>query len=733
MAFGRELAQLAARNAGVPEDFFLRLVQQESGWNPKARSPVGAYGLTQAMPATWQNPGFGVKPGGNINDPQEQLRFGADYSAAMLNRYGGDPVRAAAAYNWGAGNVDKWDGRMESLPAETRDYVQKVALGGGTIADQPQVMSLLENYGQQAEGPGQSSRAATLADVMSRQEGEGGVTFHPGLALQSIGAAIAAGSQGESAAGALDQIRRSYYAEREGMQEKRLKEMQREALISMVGAESEFGQALMNGADPGDVMNAYTQALAHRHAAALQSDQQAFTRSENQLDREQRGQEFGLTYGLQERGQTFDELKYYTTDQSMRSQGAAAKSVLSSVLGASGAQDMADQIAAMPDSAFGDPAMVSQLADILINPKSTADQRTAAIKDFEYRQSLSDEDREAFDQSRRASGTNVNIDMGTKGQQIAQEERIKREQKELGTLSDNVNNKSQMLTSLDQMEMMLEQNPDLDTGMFYQYLAPVVEGMRMAGIAPEGWVADFSTRAGLRQLNEFMSTYMRQAGAGATSDFEAKMYQSTAPGPNETIQTTTRRIRQLKDSILRDSERLTFLEDYVATPKEDGSMPTLAEARKEWLRLSEEGDPRTMPSGHDFMKFTPDNLKKLGPIEPGDWYRDPDGKLLQATPESAAVLNKVLFSSPAASTGSNKAANTAPPVTTIIEEAPAPAPVAAARPASKPSELNKFGGSSSSEVPLLVTGPDGKYMQTREPRDPVEARLLELARKQGAL
>jgi len=389
-------------------------------------------------------------------------------------------------------------------------------------------------------------------------------------------------------------------------------------------------------------VNAYTQEQAHRHAAALQADQQAFTSSENQLDREQRGQEFGLTYGLQERGQNFDELKYYSADQSMRSQGAAAKSVLSSVLGASGAQDMADQIAAMPDSAFSDPAMVSQLADILINPKSTADQKTSAIKDFEYRQSLPPEDREAFDQSRRAASPSVTVDMGTKGQHIAQEERIKREQKELGVLAESVNARSQMLTSLDQMEMMLEQNPDLDTGMYYQYLAPVVEGMRMAGIAPEGWVADFSTRAGLRQLNEYMSKFMRQAGEGSTSDFEAQMNIRTAPGPNETIQTTTRRIRQLKDSILRDSERLTFLEDYVATPKEDGSMPTLAEARKEWLKLSEEGDPRTMPSGHDFMKFTPDNLKKLGPIEPGDWYRDPDGKLLQATPESAAVLNQVL-------------------------------------------------------------------------------------------
>jgi|GEM_PF-5691798 len=46
------MAAAAARKYGIPEDLFKRLVQQESNWNPRARSRVGAYGLAQLMPAT---------------------------------------------------------------------------------------------------------------------------------------------------------------------------------------------------------------------------------------------------------------------------------------------------------------------------------------------------------------------------------------------------------------------------------------------------------------------------------------------------------------------------------------------------------------------------------------------------------------------------------------------------------------------------------------------------------
>lgn len=107
------------------------LVQAESNGNPDAVSPAGAGGLTQIMPDTARDPGYGVQPlqgwdGKNPATalPQEQLRFGNDYLNAMQDHNGGDPRLAAAAYNAGPGRVDA---ALAKLPAETQAYVPKVA------------------------------------------------------------------------------------------------------------------------------------------------------------------------------------------------------------------------------------------------------------------------------------------------------------------------------------------------------------------------------------------------------------------------------------------------------------------------------------------------------------------------------------------------------------------------------------------------------------------------------
>lgn len=99
---------------------------QESRGRPDALSPAGAMGLMQIMPATARNPGFGLQPLNDPWNPQANEQFGRAYMDKMLQRYGGDQTRALVAYNWGAGNADKWDGRAESLPAETRNYVNQI-------------------------------------------------------------------------------------------------------------------------------------------------------------------------------------------------------------------------------------------------------------------------------------------------------------------------------------------------------------------------------------------------------------------------------------------------------------------------------------------------------------------------------------------------------------------------------------------------------------------------------
>lgn len=110
-------AKLAARKHGIPEDLFLRLVQQESAWKSEAVSHKGAIGLAQLMPATARK--LGVNP----RDPRQNLDGGARYLRRMYDKFGTWRL-ALAAYNAGPGAVEKHGG----IPPfrETRTYVRRI-------------------------------------------------------------------------------------------------------------------------------------------------------------------------------------------------------------------------------------------------------------------------------------------------------------------------------------------------------------------------------------------------------------------------------------------------------------------------------------------------------------------------------------------------------------------------------------------------------------------------------
>lgn len=109
------MARAAAQRHNIPTDLFLRLVQQESGWNPNAASHAGARGLAQLMPATAAK--MGVR---DITDPRQNLEGGARYLRLMYDRFG-NWRHALAAYNAGPQAVAKYNG----VPPyrETRNYV----------------------------------------------------------------------------------------------------------------------------------------------------------------------------------------------------------------------------------------------------------------------------------------------------------------------------------------------------------------------------------------------------------------------------------------------------------------------------------------------------------------------------------------------------------------------------------------------------------------------------------
>ena len=121
-----------ARQQGVRPDLVRAVMQVESAFNPRARSPKGALGLMQLMPATARQ--YGVM---NAFDPSENVRAGVSYLRALLDRYGNDETLALAAYNAGPGAVDKY-GQAVPPYRETRNYVGKIGRMAGPGQPQPE-------------------------------------------------------------------------------------------------------------------------------------------------------------------------------------------------------------------------------------------------------------------------------------------------------------------------------------------------------------------------------------------------------------------------------------------------------------------------------------------------------------------------------------------------------------------------------------------------------------------
>ncbi len=121
------------------------VARQESHFDIDAVSRSGARGLMQLMPATAKDLagrlGIAYSPNRLTSDPAYNILLGSSYLKSQLERYDGSLLLAAAAYNAGAGNVNKWlklygdprDAKIDAISwtelipfVETRKYVQKV-------------------------------------------------------------------------------------------------------------------------------------------------------------------------------------------------------------------------------------------------------------------------------------------------------------------------------------------------------------------------------------------------------------------------------------------------------------------------------------------------------------------------------------------------------------------------------------------------------------------------------
>ncbi len=137
----RDEIEKHAKERGLDPNFVRALILQESYYNPKAKSRVGATGLMQLMPPTAKEHAarLGISFGASrLENPDINITLGTYHLKMLVNLFGGNTYLATAAYNAGQGNVMKWrraapkkptDELLESIPfQETRNYVKRVTM-----------------------------------------------------------------------------------------------------------------------------------------------------------------------------------------------------------------------------------------------------------------------------------------------------------------------------------------------------------------------------------------------------------------------------------------------------------------------------------------------------------------------------------------------------------------------------------------------------------------------------
>ena len=117
----------AAMERSLEPNLINAVIWVESRFQPKAKSPAGARGLMQLMPSTAAALARSMgRSRAASYDPEFNIAAGSLYLRKMMDRYEGELELALAAYNAGAGNVDKWMREDGELPPRSKEYVALV-------------------------------------------------------------------------------------------------------------------------------------------------------------------------------------------------------------------------------------------------------------------------------------------------------------------------------------------------------------------------------------------------------------------------------------------------------------------------------------------------------------------------------------------------------------------------------------------------------------------------------
>ena len=120
-----------AKEMGIDPRLAIALAYRESGLNPQAKGGKGEVGLMQVMPATAKGMGFTPE---ELADPSKNIEIGLTYLKRGLEKFGGDPVLAAAGYNAGLDHPYFADPDNKPLPDSTKEYLKGINQIGGFAA-----------------------------------------------------------------------------------------------------------------------------------------------------------------------------------------------------------------------------------------------------------------------------------------------------------------------------------------------------------------------------------------------------------------------------------------------------------------------------------------------------------------------------------------------------------------------------------------------------------------------